>query len=496
MSLAQTSTTNSVTSPPNFRDDFLDDDPEVIREPPWTPQPGPQERAIRASFIEQLLFGGARGGGKTDFLIGDYASDVLSYGRYWRGIIFRHTYAELDEIVDRGKQILYNLFPGTEFKVGKSIFVMPNGATLRLRHLAEDKDAEHYQGHSYPWIGFDELPNWPSDAAYRKLKACLRSGHYIPNKRIRCTGNPGGVGHQWVRSYFKIPQIGEPDGELVTDVDGPRLFIRSLVTDNKILLRNDPDYVDRLRGVGDDQLVSAWLKGDWDAFVGQYFSNWDSDKVETPSFEIPDDWPLIAAMDYGESNPTSFGLYTTDFDGIHYRIAEYYTGNASASEHAYNINLLLATCPFITGGRRPTQIFADPSMWVKRRLSESIQHSPAEIFAEHGLHLTKANNDRVTGWRIINDLLVREKFKTFKGWNDNLTRTAPAAPRCNKNPEDIDTHCEDHALDELRYFAVNAYAPSAPPKQTSRNPFLGGNVINQMTQKKRKTRRSNPFHAR
>ena len=475
--------------------DVLEDDVEVLRETPWAPQPGPQERAIRASFIEQLLFGGARGGGKTDFLIGDYASDVLTYGPHWRGIIFRHTYAELDEIVDRGKQILYNLFTGTEYKVGKSIFVMPNGATLRLRHLAEDKDAEHYQGHSYPWIGFDELPNWPADMAYRKLKACLRSGHYIPDKRIRATGNPGGVGHQWVRAYFKIPAIDEPDGQLIKDVYGSRLFIRSLVTDNKILLRNDPDYVERLKGVGDEQLVAAWLKGDWDAFVGQYFSNWENQDIEVDSFEVPDSWPLYGALDYGESNPTSFGLYTTDYDGVHYRISEYYKGNASASQHAYDISVALATCPFISSGRKPSQIFSDPSMWVKRRLSESIQHSPADVFADHGLRLTRANNDRVTGWRVINDLLVKKKFKMFKGWNDNLARTAPAAPRCNKNPEDVDTHCEDHALDELRYFAINAYSPARPPSNLDRDPFLGGNVLNVMTAKRR-MKRSNPFHAR
>ena len=481
--------TNPSTAPTNWRDDDLGD-VEAIREPPWAPQPGPQERAIRAAFIEQLLFGGARGGGKTDFLLGDYAADVLSYGKYWRGVIFRHTYAELDEIVDRGKQILFNLFPGTEFKVGKSIFVMPNGATLRLRHLAEDKDAEHYQGHSYPWIGFDELPNWPSDIAFRKLKACLRSAHAIPNKRIRCTGNPGGAGHHWVRAYFKIPSIGEPDGQLIDDKDGPRIFIRSLVSDNRILLKNDPDYVKRLEGVGDDQLVRAWLSGDWDAFVGQYFTNWDNEKVEVDSFEIPDSWPLFASMDYGETNPTSFGLYTTDFDGIHYRIAEYYEGSASASEHARAINLLVASCPFISQGRKPRLIWADPSMWTKRNLSESVRHSPADVFAEHGLHLTKASNDRITGWRVINDLLVKDKLKTFRGWNDNLCRTAPAAPRSNKNPEDVDTRCEDHALDELRYFAVNAYSPMQKARRRSRNPFLGGNVIDSLTKPQINTRSS------
>jgi len=459
--------------------------------PPPMPQAGPQEKSIRASFVEQLLFGGARGGGKSYYLLLDFATDVNAYGRFWRGILFRHTYAELDELIELGKQVFFTLFPGTEFKVGAYEFRFPNGAILRLRHLNEDKDAEHYQGHSYPWIGFDELPNWPSDTSYRKLKACLRSAYPIPNKRIRCTGNPGGPGHQWVRQYFQIPRVNEPDGVIIDDEDGERMFIRSLVTDNKILMRNDPKYIDRLKGVGDDQLVRAWLEGDWDSFVGQYFTSWDAKAIEVQPFEVPDTWPFFASVDYGETAPTSFGLYTTDFDGITYRFCEYYsTGDKrSASEHAYHINVMLANCPFISPNRRPNIIYCDPSMFVKRMLTEQVQHSPADIFAENGLYLTPASRDRVPGWRVVNDYLVNKRFKTFAGWNEHLMRTAPAAPRSKKNPEDIDTTCEDHALDELRYALVNTYQPSKrvdlTPKQ---GPFNGQHVINEMTalQKRKK----------
>ena len=461
----------------------LDLDETAPEQEIWTPQLGPQVRAIRASFVEQLLFGGARGGGKTDFLLGDFAADVAAYGKYWRGILFRHTYPELDEIVNRGKQIFYSMFPGTEFKVGRYEFTFPNGALLRLRHIQEEKDADHYQGHSYPWIGWDELPNWSSDKAFRKLKACLRSAHPIPNKRIRCTGHPGGPGHQWVRKYFEVPALNESDGHIVKGKDGQRMFIRSLVYDNKILLDNDPDYVDRLYGVGDTQLVKAWLSGDWDSFVGQYFEEWDGEAIEVPSFTIPDDWPLYGGIDYGETAPTSFGLYTVDFDKNIYRICEYYEGDASASQHAYAINALLASCPFISYGRKPSPIYCDPSMFVKRRLHEHMSHSPADVFQEHGLHLSRANNDRITGWRVIRDLLNKNQFFTFAGWNDNLMRTAPAAPRSEKNQEDLDTRSEDHALDDLRYAVSHIYAPTPRRAPSVRNPFLGGNVIREMSQK-------------
>ena len=63
------------------------------------PQPGPQEKALRAKFVNQLFFGGARGGGKSFTLLLDFAQDVPTYGKNWRGIIFRRTYPELDEIL-------------------------------------------------------------------------------------------------------------------------------------------------------------------------------------------------------------------------------------------------------------------------------------------------------------------------------------------------------------------------------------------------------------
>ena len=451
----------------------------------WKPQLGPQEKAIRAAFIEELFFGGARGGGKPSFLMGDFAADVQENGSAWRGIVFRRTYPELDEVVEEGKRVLYKAFPGTEYKVGVHEFRIPHATgdvVLRLRHMENVGDADHYMGHQYTWISFDELPNWPSLEAYKKLKACLRSTAGVPNMRIRSTGNPGGVGHQAVKEYFIDPA---PEGEVVIQDDqsiNPRMFIKSLVTDNRILLAADPGYIDRLKGVGDEHLVKAWLEGDWDSFVGQYFTSWSNECV-IPSFPVPDSWPLFGGLDYGEASPTSFGLYTIDFDGNIYRIGEYYQAGAAASTHAYEIDKMIQSNPF-TGGRPPSQIYADPSMWAKRRLTEAVTHSPYDIFSEQGLHLTKGNNDRITGWRVINDALTKKKFYVFGGWNDNLTRTLPALPRSTSNPEDVDTHSDDHAADELRYAMMHIYRPSLPKHDAVRNPFYGGNVLDSLPARK------------
>ena len=433
----------------------------------WRPQPGPQEAAIRASFVDELFFGGARGGGKSEFLLGDFLSDVDTYGEHWKGVLIRRTYPELDEILNRSRQIFRAAYPDAEYKVGRHEWIFKNGATLKLRHLENEADADHFQGLEFSIILWDELTSWPDMRAYHKLKACLRSSAEIPTKRIRASGNPGGPNHNNVKAYFID---AAPESTIVEGDDGmTRMYIRSLVTDNKILLDKDPGYIKRLEGVGDEQLVKAWLEGDWDSFVGQYFTNWNEQKVAVPSFEIPDHWPLFGGLDYGEAAPTSYGLYTVDYDGNVYRICEYYQANATASQHAANIAQMIEACPF-TGGRYPQATYADPSMFVKRRLSEVINHSPADVFAEQGIFLSRANNDRITGWRVVNDALIKERIYCFNGWNDALMRTMPALPRSSRNPEDLDTTAEDHAADELRYAMMHVYKPLAP---TEPEPYEG-----------------------
>ena len=433
----------------------------------WRPQPGPQEAAIRASFVDELFFGGARGGGKSEYLLGDFLSDVDTYGEHWKGVLIRRTYPELDEILNRSRQIFRAAYPDAEYKVGRHEWIFKNGATLKLRHLENEADADHFQGLEFSIILWDELTSWPDMRAYHKLKACLRSSAEIPTKRIRASGNPGGPNHNNVKAYFID---AAPESTIVEGDDGmTRMYIRSLVTDNKILLERDPGYIKRLEGVGDEQLVKAWLEGDWDSFVGQYFTNWDENKIAVPSFEIPDHWPLFGGLDYGEAAPTSYGLYTVDYDGNVYRICEYYQANATASQHAANIAQMIEACPF-TGGRYPQATYADPSMFVKRRLSEVINHSPADVFAEQGIFLSRANNDRITGWRVVNDALIKERIYCFNGWNDALMRTMPALPRSSRNPEDLDTTAEDHAADELRYAMMHVYKPLAP---TEPEPYEG-----------------------
>lgn len=168
----------------------------------WTPQPK-QELLIRCPATE-VFYGGAAGGGKSDGLLGDYLEGAKKYGKYWRGILFRQTTSELEELQMRADELykpMGAVYKGTGTKTGSNLWLFPNGATLKMRYLESEKDVKRYQGHQYTWIGIDELGNYPTPYCWEFMLSRLRSAAGVPCY-IRGTANPGGVGHAWIKQRF------------------------------------------------------------------------------------------------------------------------------------------------------------------------------------------------------------------------------------------------------------------------------------------------------
>jgi len=444
--------------------------------PVWSPQPGPQAEAIAATWCDSLLFGGARGGGKSDFLLGDYLQDVQRYGPHWQGILFRRSYPELSGIIQRS----HSLFKatGAEWKEGKHQWQWPNGAILRFRHLERDADAENYQGHQYGWIGWDELGNWPNDASFKKLMACRRWAEAdIPTKRVRATANPGGPGHQWIKSQFIDPDVRGYMPLQDETTRWWRMFIPSRVTDNLILLANDPGYVDSLRGVGSKELVRAWLEGDWNAITGAYFDTFEATRNGKPWHvipprELPAHWVRFRAYDHGYAAPWCC-LWIAVSDGtepgipkdalVVYREAYGCVGpNVGArmtiKQIADTIRSLEAP------GERIEYSRADPAIF-KSEGGPSV----AEEFSRGGIVFLKADNARLAGWQQVRTRLeefdgrpLLQIFSTCK----HLIRTLPALQHDSVRAEDLDTTGEDHPADTLRYGLMSRpYHRVAPPSQ-------------------------------
>lgn len=443
---------------------------------PWRAQQGPQLTAIQRHTVDELFYGGAVGGGKSDYLLGDFAQDVPSpWGSYWRGILFRRTYGELEELIERSKEIYPQWFGISVAKCwseSKSTWTWPNGATLKMRYLEHANDWMRYWGHAYTWIGFDELPIWPDMTAYVKLKARLRSAHPVPNKRIRATGNPGGPGHQAVMSYFRIDQ--HPLGGAVFEEGGTkRLFIRSRLSDNRILMLNDPGYATRLSGLGSPELVRAWLEGDWSVVAGAFFTEFSSDKHVVAPLALPAHWARFRAMDWGSAKPFSVGWYAVS-DGemdrfprgalIKYR--EWYgikTDDTGKFQPNTGVKL---TAEQVGAGIRDREGkdkvgkvnggVLDPSAFA--------EDGGPSIASRMGVTFRRADNKRVAhagamgGWDQLRARLIGEDDRPMLYFFSTCThtiRTLPHLQHDTARPEDIDTDGEDHAADETRYACMS-----------------------------------------
>jgi hypothetical protein len=401
---------------------------------------------------------------------------AIEWGGAARGILLRKHYKQFEEIVRRAREIWLPL--GIEWRSSPPSFTWPKtGAKLILRHLEKDEDAEEYQGHSYTFVGADELTNWASPYAIDKLRATLRSG-----AGVRCvfrgTGNPGGPGHSWVKSRYVDPvppltvqywEIKMGDG---TVARRKRIYIPALLEDNRKLMQADPDYWMRVveSVAGNEALIKAWRYGLWDIVAGGMFDDlWKPSKHLIAPFKIPYTWRIDRSFDWGSSKPFSVGWWAESDGspapngqvypkGSLFRIGEYYGWNGKANQGlrmtAFEIGREIkkretAMLPDRTIEPGP----ADPSIFVTEN-----GHCIASDMANVGIRWESADNSRKAGWDRVRRMLQASLrypmedpgifiFDTCR----QFIRTFPVLPRDEKDQDDVDTESEDHIGDEMRY---------------------------------------------
>lgn len=392
----------------------------------------------------------------SDFLLIDFLQGV-QFGSKHRGILFRRSYPELEELILRSKELYIPL--GATYSESTKTWTFPGGSTIKLRFLESDNDVHKYQGQQFTWIGFDELTNWPTDYVYMYMFSRARTPHKIP-VRIRAASNPGGVGHAWVKHRFIEPTSpGSIYNDPVTKLT--RCFIPAKLEDNPALMGNDPEYVQRLESLP-PHLFRAYRHGDWDIFAGQIFEEFNRDVHVCRPFALDPAWFRFCSMDWGYSRPYSIGWWAVQplpdnlFRLIRYR--EMYgcepgkpntglkRGAKDVAEEAWGISVIEGCQDMV----------ADPACWGKSDDSQSI----AEQFAAIGWRMERADNSRIPGLIRVHDMLKataedgRPLLQVFNTCSAFI-RTIPMLVADKRNPEDIDSDGEDHAYDDSRYALMS-----------------------------------------
>ncbi len=407
----------------------------------------PRQREFIDATAGEVLFGGAAGGGKSYGQLADAFLFALKYPRS-KQLILRRTLPELEKSLIRTALEMYPREVFT-YKASKHEGVFKNGSVIDFGYCDTENDVYRYQSAEYDVIRFDELTHF-TEQMYVYLISRVRGANTYP-KQIKSSTNPGGIGHTWVKSRFI--DIGAPNEEHLG-----RIFIPSRVTDNTFLMKADPGYAERLKRLSKKDR-EALLYGNWDIFDGQYFTEWNRNIHVLKPFELPRSWRRYFVMDYGLDMLAGYWI-AVDIYGRAYVYREVYQSGLIISEAARKIREM--TCEKIYA------YIAPPDLWNRR---QDTGKSAAQIFAENGVPLTAAKNERVQGWYNLKEWLSPFRDETGKMCAPlrifsnctNLIRTLPSVAVDSKNPNDVahTPHELTHAPDAIRYFVAGRPVPAA-----------------------------------
>ena len=452
------STTETVSAQPKPEEFEVEKAQRVI----FQPNPGPQTEFLSAGE-QEVLYGGAAGGGKSFAMLADPVRYLNNPS--FRGLLVRRSTEELRELISVSKQIYPEAIPGIKFMERDKTWVAPSGATLWLSYLDRDDDVTRYQGQAFSWIGFDELTQWPSPYPWNYMRSRLRTTRDSNLKLYqRATTNPGGPGHSWVKKLFIDPSptnksFWATDGETGKTIRWPkghsregeplfkRRFIPATLFDNPYL-SDDGLYEANLLSLPEHQRKQL-LQGDWDVNEGSAFPEWNRSIHVVSPFNIPSNWVKFRACDYGYGSYTGvvWIAVSPSEQLIVYR--ELYVTKVIATDLADRIIEL-------EEGESIRYGVLDSSLWHKRG---DTGPSLAEQMIMRGCRWRPA--DRSKGSRVAGknelhrrlqvDEYTEEPRLVFFNSCTNTISQLPVIPLDKNNPEDVDTHSEDHLYDALRY---------------------------------------------
>jgi hypothetical protein len=518
--------------------------------------PGPQEIFL-GDESDFVLYGGSRGGGKSLSLAWDAAYKVrkshwefkgkeisekvakeiqklpdskqvgleyvvdkvsIDYPEY-QALLVRRTYPQLLRNIKPETDKLYPAYGG-KWMERDHCYIFPSGAKIYLVHCADIRALDNYIGGNFHYIGIDEANTFPEDWVERILSSARSTNPEIKVFR-RLTANPGNIGHSWLKKKYieRCPPIldgskiyseeyevfyqKKKPGVAYIDDGLSYKFIPATVFDNPSITENDPAYVKFLKGLP-ELLRAMWLYGEWDAFSGQFFDNWNPyyHVIPEEEFKFGSDWSrveytLVRGYDEGTKAPFVCLLGAVNSLGEIVIFDEIFGTGYAASEQAKYVNQETKERWGFTPDDFDEEI-ADPAYWTKKSEKDGMLYSPADFYADEGIDLTPGNNDRKAGAKLFYNALalpegIEDVLSASDQWNTSdirpklrftsnctyCTESIPNLPAKETDPEDVDTKADDHPFDAGKYLIMAVLGHSEPKKVVKKGwmDTLGGDNL-------------------
>ncbi len=436
-----------------------------------------QKRFMDAD-ADEVLFGGAAGGGKSYGQVADALVYALKYPKS-RQLILRRTFPELEHsIIVTSLQFYPTKI--ARYKAASHTWEFQNQSLIEFGYLATEKDVLRYQGAEYDVVRFDELTHF-TEAQYTYLLSRIRGVNHYP-KQMKSSTNPGGIGHSWVKQRF-IDGIAPNQVASDPETGMRRVFIPSFVQDNVFLMAADKGYQKRLELLPEAE-KKALLYGEWDIFDGQVFAEWRNNPRGYQSrrwshviapFAIPKNWRRFRTFDFGYTKPFAVSWFAVDEDGRAYNYRELYgcTGTPDTGVR-WTAQKIARAIREIEENEEPDRTvcgYADPAIW---NATGSAEGSIAEMMEREGVYFEKGKNNRLAGKMQVHYRLAFDNeglpmlyiFDTCK----HMIRTLPQLRYDSVQPEDVDTRQEDHLYDAMKYFLMSD--PIGPREAVTPKPMV------------------------
>lgn len=385
----------------------------------------------------------SRGGGKSWAARRKAVLLALNYSGI-QIIIIRRTLQELRE--NHILNLQAELKEIAKYDAQNKEFLFPNMARIKLGYCAAESDVLQYQGQAYDVEFLEEATQFTEFQKDTLMESNRSSGNmkerFTPRMYFTC--NPGGIGHAWVKRLFIDKEYRNKEKE------ANYRFIPSTVYENKYLMENNPEYVENLENLP-EMRKRAMLYGDWDAFEGQYFSEWNRELHVVAPYIIPSDWNRFISLDYG-MDMCAVCWWAVDTQGYCTIYREMHEPNLILSAAAKRIKEL-------TGNDDIQYIVASPDLWNKR---QETGESGMEVMRKNGLsNMRMANNSRIPGWRTMREYLkpVKDQFNKetprlqFFSTCINAIKNIPLLQYDDKKLEDAadNPHEITHICESVRY---------------------------------------------